>query len=177
MSRIGKLPVSVPSGVKAVIASGSIAIEGPKGKIEHTIPMHIDVKEENGEIHVAPNNNSKQAKADWGTTRSIINNMITGVSEGWKRSLQLNGVGFTAKMSGKQLTVTTGFSHDVSFDIPDDIDCKVSKTTIDLESVNRQRVGQFAAKIRWTWPPEPYLGKGIKYAEEHVRRKAGKTGK
>ncbi len=177
MSRVGKQPVQVPSGVKAAIAPGSVTIEGPKGKIQHKFPEHIVVKEQEGELVVSPKLNNPQAKADWGTTRAMLKNMIKGVTEGWKRSLELNGVGFTAKMNGNKLVVTTGFSHEVGFDIPKGVSCQVTKTTIDLESVDRHQVGQLAAKIRWTWPPEPYLGKGIKYKEESIRRKAGKTGK
>lgn len=126
---------------------------------------------------MSPTAEGKQANANFGTTRANINNMVLGVTKGWKRSLELSGVGFNAKISGKVLTLAVGFSHDVALPIPDAVKCSVNKNTIELESSDRVLLGTFAATIRKVQPPEPYLGKGIKFSEETVRRKAGKTGK
>ena len=177
MSRIGKLPVEIPSGVKVSLAGGEILIEGPKGKLSHPIPSLITVKEEEGNVWVNTDSNAKQAQADFGTTRAIINNMVKGVAEGWQRKLILSGVGFTAKLSGDKLELATGYSHKTTVTIPQGISCKAQKTEIELESCDKQAVGQIAAKIRKVCPPEPYLGKGIRYSDEQIRRKAGKTGK
>jgi large subunit ribosomal protein L6 len=184
MSRVGKRPIEIPSGVKASVASGTVTVEGPKGKLDFKLGADINVVVEQGKILLSPVVSGKgedsiadEHRARFGTARALINNMVTGVSKGWKRSLELNGVGFTAKLQGQVLTLAVGFSHDVVFDLPKEIKCSVTKNTIDLESADRQLVGNYAARIRKTQPPEPYLGKGIKYAEEKVRRKAGKTGK
>lgn len=177
MSRIGKLPVVVPSGVKASVAGDVVNVEGPKGKLSYTVKRGVDVKVTDGKVVVAMTGSDLQSKANYGTTRAIINNMVQGVSKGWKRVLELNGVGYVAKLQGKNLVLAVGFSHDVVLEIPGEVKCAVTKNQIELESVNRELVGTFAAKIRSVQPPEPYLGKGIKYQEETVRRKAGKTGK
>jgi large subunit ribosomal protein L6 len=118
-----------------------------------------------------------QARADYGTARATINNMVLGVSTGWKKTLELNGVGYAAKLQGQKLVLSVGFSHDVTMDVPTSIKCIVAKNSIDMESADREALGTFAAKVRQVQPPEPYLGKGIKYSDEKVRRKAGKTGK
>ncbi len=177
MSRIGKLPVVVPQGVTAAINKGVVDIQGPKGKISFVPSTRVSIKLESGKIILDAPLADKQANADFGTARAVINNMVKGVTTGWKRTLELNGVGYTAKVAGQVIVLTVGFSHDVKIDIPKEVKCVVTKNTIDLESVDRQLVGQLAAKIRKVKPPEPYLGKGIKYSEETVRRKAGKTAK
>lgn len=178
MSRIGKIPVAVPSGVKASFQNGVVSIEGPKGKLSFRPSEGIQVLCESDKIVVSlgsdPGNN---ASANWGTARATINNMVEGVTKSWKRVLELNGVGFNAKLQGQKLTLSVGFSHDVEIDVPKEIKANVTKNSIELESADRQLVGTLAAKIRKVQPPEPYLGKGIKFAEETVRRKAGKTGK
>lgn len=179
MSRVGKLPVAMPSGVKANIKDGIITVEGPKGSVKRVVSSNVVVKVEADKIVVSPNGDkeNRQVRADYGTARSHINNMVKGVTEGWKRSLEMVGVGFTAKMQGETITLSCGFSHDVDMKIPQGIKCTVGKTNIDMESADKELLGTFASKIRKVQPPEPYLGKGIKYSDEVVRRKAGKTGK
>ncbi len=177
MSRIGKLPVAVPQGVKGAIAGNVVSVEGPKGKLSFSVRPGVKVEMAEGNFVVSMTGSDAQSKADYGTTRATINNMVQGVSKGWKRVLELNGVGFAAKLQGKNLVLAVGFSHEVSMELPAEIKANVQKNSIELESANRELVGTFAAKIRQVQPPEPYLGKGIKYAEEKVRRKAGKTGK
>ncbi len=177
MSRIGKLPVAVPQGVTGAIAGNVVSVEGPKGKLSYSVRPGVKVEMAEGNFVVSMTGSDAQSRADYGTTRATINNMVQGVSKGWKRVLELNGVGFAAKLQGKNLVLSVGFSHEVSMELPSEIKANVQKNSIELESANRELVGTFAAKIRQVQPPEPYLGKGIKYAEEKVRRKAGKTGK
>ena len=177
MSRVGKQPVAVPSGVKTAIESGVVRVEGPKGKLEFTPGFGVGVKQEQGQIIVTKVSNGTQANANWGSARAIINNMVLGVSKGFKKSLELNGVGYNAKMQGQTLCLSVGFSHDVNIELPKEVKCTITKNTVELESADKQLVGNLAAKIRMTQPVEPYLGKGIKYTDETVRRKAGKTGK
>ena len=177
MSRVGKKPIEIPAGVKTVIGQqGVITVEGPKGKVEYTPTDNVKVSVKDSCMVVQPINESSQAELDYGTTRSILNSMVVGVTKGWKRSLELNGVGFTATVANNVLTLVVGFSHDVKMPIPKGVTCKVTKNVIDLESSNKQVIGEFAASIRRVYPPEPYLGKGIKYSDETIRRKAGKTG-
>jgi len=177
MSRIGKLPVALPSGVKGGVAGGVVSVEGPKGKLSYTIRPGIGVELVDGKFVVSITGTDLQARADYGTARATINNMVQGVSKGWKKVLELNGVGFNAKVQGQKIVLAVGFSHDVVLDIPTAVKCTVQKNTVELESADREILGTFAAKVRDVQPPEPYLGKGIKYAEEKIRRKAGKTGK
>jgi large subunit ribosomal protein L6 len=177
MSRIGKLPVALPSGVNGAIAGGIVSVEGPKGKLAYTIRPGIAVELVDGKFVVSMTGSDLQARADYGTARATINNMVKGVSTGWKKTLELNGVGFVAKLQGQNLVLSVGFSHDVTMEIPGAIKCNVQKGSIDMESADREILGTFAAKVRDVQPPEPYLGKGIKYSDEKVRRKAGKTGK
>jgi large subunit ribosomal protein L6 len=177
MSRIGKLPVAVPTGVKASVGNGIVNVEGPKGKLTFAIRSGVEVALVDGKFVFTMVGSDMQSKANYGTTRAVVNNMVNGVSKGWKRILELHGVGYTAKLAGSTLTLAVGFSHDVVFEIPNTITAVVSKNLIQLESADREAVGTLAAKIRQVQPPEPYLGKGIKYQEEKVRRKAGKTGK
>ena len=176
MSRVGKLPIELPSGVKVALSGGQIQVEGPKGKLQVLRPSGVDINVEDGSITVKPQDNSRQSKANWGTTRSLINNAVKGVQEGWKKDLVLSGVGFTAQMSGKEVTLATGYSHKSKVVIPEGVTCKVQKQAIALESCDKHLVGQVAAVIRAVCPPEPYLGKGIRYSDEVIRRKAGKTG-
>lgn len=183
MSRIGKIPVAIPNGVKAAVANGIVSIEGPKGKLEYRPARGINVVQENNQFVVSVEKGaSGNTKADFGTTRAQLNNMVQGVSAGWKRSLELVGVGFNAEAQGQKLTLSVGFSHKVVLEVPKEVKVAVRVTAakqvmIDLESANREMVGTMAQKIRRVQPPEPYLGKGIRYVEETVRRKAGKTGK
>jgi large subunit ribosomal protein L6 len=177
MSRIGKLPVALPQGVKGSVSGSVVSIEGPKGKLSYSVRPGVKVELVDGNFVVSMVGSDMQAKADYGTTRATINNMVKGVSAGWKKTLELNGVGYTAKLQGKNLVLAVGFSHDVTMQIPDAIKCAVTKNVVELESSDREMLGTFAAKVRDVQPPEPYLGKGIKYSDEKIRRKAGKTGK
>jgi large subunit ribosomal protein L6 len=177
MSRIGKLPVALPQGVKGAVSGAVVSVEGPKGKLSYTVRPGVKVELNDGKFAVSLIGADGQSKADYGTTRATINNMVKGVSTGWKKILELHGVGYTAKLQGKNLVLAVGFSHEVSMEIPAEIKANVQKNSVELESANRELVGTFAAKIRQVQPPEPYLGKGIKYSDEKVRRKAGKTGK
>lgn len=178
MSRVGKIPVELPGGVTSTVLGGIVEVSGPRGRLSYSPGRGVKVANEDKQMVVilaAPED--KQARANYGTARAIIQNMVVGVTKGWKRSLELSGVGFTAKVAGSELTLTCGFSHEVKLTIPDGVKCSVNKNTIELESSDREQVGTFAARIRKVQPPEPYLGKGIRFSEEVVRRKAGKTGK
>lgn len=175
MSRIGKQPVSLGSGVKAEINGNHISVTGPKGTLSYEYPHGIEVKEENGTLIVTCLNDN--CNAAFGTTRAILNNMVHGVVTPWKKELELQGVGYTVRMDGNVVCLSVGFSHEVHIPVPQGITCSVGKTDITLESIDKQLVGNFAAKLRKVAPPEPYLGKGVRYKDEVVRRKAGKTGK
>jgi large subunit ribosomal protein L6 len=177
MSRIGKQAVVVPQGVKAALQGQRVLIEGPKGKLEYQPKSGVKVVLEGGKLLISRTLDDKQSQANWGTTRAHLNNMVQGVSKGWKKTLELVGVGYNAKIEGTDLVLAVGLSHDVVFPLPKVIKCTITKTTIELESCDKELLGTFAANVRKSQPPEPYLGKGIKYAEEVVRRKAGKAAK
>jgi large subunit ribosomal protein L6 len=183
MSRIGKLPVVVPQGVKGAVSNGMVSVEGPKGRLSMPVAAGISVALEGDKFLVSVSGSDaggledRNIKTMYGTTRALLNNMVVGVTQGWKKSLELVGVGFGAKLQGNSLILTVGFSHDVVLAVPEGVTCQVTKNTIELQSVDKEKVGTFAAKVRDVQPPEPYLGKGIKYAGEAIRRKAGKTGK
>lgn len=177
MSRIGKQAVVVPEKVEVAVQGGLVSVKGPKGTLALNCPSGTSVAVADGKIQVSCFAKSKQAKADFGTTRALVLNMVKGVSRGWSKKLLLNGVGYQAKQAGNSLVLTVGYSHEVSMEIPANVVCKAGGTTIELESADRDLLGMFAAKIRDVAPPEPYLGKGIRYDNETVRRKAGKTGK
>lgn len=177
MSKIGKLPIEVPNGAKVAINGDVVNVEGPKGKLSYTLVRGITVTQDGTALVVEKHKNDKQTRAHFGTARALINNMVLGVTNGWRKELELNGVGFTAKLAGDKLTLATGYSHTVDVIIPKEVSCNVNRNQISLESADKELVGLIAAKIRKVCPPEPYLGKGIKYADEHVRRKAGKAGK
>lgn len=176
MSRIGKLPVALPKGVKASIGSGVIMVEGPKGKLQIPVLPLIEINISEAEAVISTKSNSRQSKANWGTLRALLNNAVKGVTQGWQKDLELQGVGFTAALKGKVLTLATGYSHKSDVVIPDQVDCTVEKQSVKLSSCNKHLLGETAATIRAICPPEPYLGKGIRYVGENVRRKAGKTG-
>ncbi len=177
MSRIGKLPVEIPAGVTVNIGASEIAVQGPKGKLNYVWGTGVSVKQEGKNVIIGVLAADRQAKANYGTTRAQILNMVKGVTKGWQKALELNGVGFTAKLNGKTLVLACGYSHEVKVEIPAGVTAKVEKTRIDLDGANREEIGTLAATIREVCPPEPYLGKGIKYSDEVIRRKAGKTGK
>lgn len=177
MSRIGKQPVELPSGVKASVANGRAVIEGPRGKLEYCCAHGVAIAVAGNTIVVTRTGSGKQADANYGTTRAHLANMVAGVTKGWKKSLEFNGVGYTAALAGNKLTVKVGLSHDVVLELPAGMKCKVERNIVELESNDKQQVGNLAATIRKIRPPEPYLGKGIKYTTEVIKRKAGKTAK
>jgi large subunit ribosomal protein L6 len=175
MSRIGKKPVALPSGVTAKVEGQAISVKGSKGELAFTAPEHVSVTLADAKINVAPRNDTKQARAMWGMTRAMINNLVTGVSKGFERKLEITGVGYKAAVAGKNLQLSLGYSHDISFPIPPGIAIAASKPTeITISGIDKRQVGQVAAEIRALRPPEPYKGKGIKYIDEFIFRKEGK---
>ena len=175
MSRVGKKPVQLPDGIEADIVANQITIKGQKGQLNQTFPESVKLEKEDDKILITPLNETKNAKAAWGMTRTIINNMVLGVSTGFNRNLEINGVGYRASKEANILTLQLGFSHDIKLAIPEDLEVKcVKPTEISISGINKQRVGQFASEIRRLRKPEPYKGKGIKYQEEVIRRKEGK---
>ena len=178
MSRIGRLPVAIPAGVEVSVAEGNVVTaKGPKGTLERTLPVEMEIKVEDGHVTVARPNDLKKMKALHGLTRSLIHNMVVGVSEGYTKTLEVNGVGYRAAKQGKKLTLNLGYSHPVEMEDPDGIETKVEDNKIIVSGISKEKVGQFAAEIRDKRRPEPYKGKGIKYSTETIRRKVGKTGK
>jgi len=185
MSRIGKAPITLPKGVKAVVSGSLLKIEGPKGKLERTCRPEItaEVKEEEGAqvLSFTRDNDSKASRAFHGMERSLANNMVHGCAEGYEKILDVNGVGYKADMKGKDLNLGLGYSHDVEFKVPEGVKASILKegrdVAVKLESCDKQLLGQVAAQIRSLRPPEPYKGKGVKYRDEVIRRKAGKAGK
>ena len=176
MSRIGKMPVAVPPKVKVEIKGQKVFVEGPKGKLDFELPRRTKVKVDGGNILVARDGEDAQAKALHGLSRSILNNMVKGVSEGFVKKLEIQGVGFKAAVQGKVVNLTLGYSHPINYPIPDQISVKVEENTkITIEGPNKQLVGQVASELRSYYPPEPYKGKGVRYVGEHVVRKEGKT--
>lgn len=177
MSRVGKMPVQLPSGVEAKIDGQNIEIKGPKGVLNRTLNDLVKLSLEDGALRVTPVDDSLKARGMWGLTRSLVNNMVLGVSKGFSKVLEINGVGYRAEVSGKTLKLALGFSHPVVMDLPEGISATVDKNTvITLSGINNELLGQTAATVRAFRPPEPYKGKGIKYAEETIRRKVGKAG-
>lgn len=175
MSRVGKLPVALPSGVSASIADKAITIKGAKGQLTLNLTNDVDVKVENNEVSVQPSSDSKRSRAMWGTTRSNINNMVQGVTEGFSRTLEVKGVGFRAAMQGQLLSLNLGFSHEIRVAIPQGIEVKVDKQTIvTISGIDKQLVGQVASEIRALRKPEPYKGKGVRFSDEYVPMKEGK---
>ena len=175
MSRIGKNPVVIPAGVQAALAGEVLNVSGGKGKLSLPITSDVTATIADGAITIAPKDASKRARAMWGTTRALVNNMVTGVSAGFTRTLEINGVGYRAAVQGKVLNLQLGFSHDVPYAIPPGITIVTEKPTMILVSgIDKQLVGQVAAEIRSWRPPEPYKGKGVRYEGEYVRRKEGK---
>ena len=179
MSRIGRKPIASPAGVDVTIADGNVVtVKGPKGTLTETFNGRMTITKEGNEIHVTRPTDEKEDRAIHGLTRTLIHNMVEGVTNGFSKKLEINGVGYRAQKAGKTLTLNLGYSHVITFDEFDDIKFDVpSQTEIIVSGINKQTVGQIAAQIREKRPPEPYLGKGIRYTGEHIRRKAGKTGK
>jgi large subunit ribosomal protein L6 len=175
MSRIGKNPVTIPSGVQVNLAGEVLTVTGSKGKLTLTVSPDVTATIADGSVTIAPNGETKQARAMWGTTRALVNNMVHGVSAGFTRTLEINGVGYRAAVQGGTLNLQLGYSHDIPYPIPENIQIACERPTlIAVSGADRQRVGQVAAEIRSYRPPEPYKGKGIKYSDEVVRRKEGK---
>lgn len=177
MSRIGKLPIQIPAGVTITVDSGTVKVQGPKGNLEQFITPNVTVKVADGELTVTRKDDSKPAKSEHGLMRSLINNMVVGVTDGFEKKLEVNGVGFRVAGGGQNLDMSLGFSHPVKYTAPEGINISVNKMEITVTGHNKQQVGQVAAEIRSLKKPEPYKGKGIKYADEVIIRKAGKTGK
>jgi large subunit ribosomal protein L6 len=175
MSRVGKHPVAIPEGVEVELSGERLTAKGRLGTLSLVVSGEVDAMIEDGSVRIAPKNQTKQARAMWGTTRALVNNMIVGVSQGFTKTLEINGVGYRAAVDGSRLNLQLGYSHDVAFPIPADVKIACERpTVIAVSGADRQRVGQVAAEIRAFRPPEPYKGKGIKYSTETVRRKEGK---
>ena len=175
MSRIGKRPVDLPSGVTAVTSGQTVEVKGPKGSRSFTATDDVDVKVEGNVIRVAPRGSSKRARQQWGMTRTQVANLVTGVTEGFKKELEITGVGYRAQIQGKVLKLQLGYSHDVEYAIPDGVEIACAKPTeIAISGIDQQQVGQVAAEIRAWRKPEPYKGKGVRYKGEYIFRKEGK---
>ena len=177
MSRIGKLPVKIPAGVTITVETDKIVVVGPKGTLEQFALPEVDVKIEGDEAIVTRHSDEKLARSQHGLMRSLINNMVIGVTEGFEKKLEVNGVGFRVNGGGQSLEMHLGFSHPVKYTAPEGVNITVDKMNISVSGISKQQVGQIAAEIRALKKPEPYKGKGIKYADEQIRRKAGKAGK
>ncbi len=175
MSRIGKKAVAIPSGVTASVDGQTVKMKGPKGALELTLPAEVVAKMETGGIKVDPRNETKRARSMWGTSRTLVANLVTGVTKGFEKKLEINGVGYRAAVQGKNLQIALGYSHDVVYPIPAGIAIATPKPTeVVVSGIDRQKVGQVAAEIRGFRKPEPYKGKGVKYAGEYIFRKEGK---
>jgi large subunit ribosomal protein L6 len=175
MSRIGKKAVAVPQGVTAAVEGQTVKIKGPKGAMQVVVHDDIAVKMDKGAIQLDPRHETKRARAQWGTSRTLVNNLIAGVTKGFEEKLEITGVGFRAAVQGKALNLQLGFSHDVNFAIPQGITIATPKPTeVVISGMDKQQVGQVAAEIRGFRPPEPYKGKGVKYVGEYIFRKEGK---
>ena len=178
MSRIGRLPVAIPAGVTVTIAENNkVTVKGPKGELTREFVPEMTIEEKEGHIVVTRPNDLKRNKALHGLTRSLINNMVTGVSNGYEKTLEINGVGYRAAKQGKKLVLTLGYSHPVEMEDPDGVETTVDGNKIVVKGIDKEKVGQYAAEIREKRKPEPYKGKGIKDSDEVIRRKVGKTGK
>jgi len=177
MSRVGKKPIPIPDKTKITFADSLLTVAGEKGTLSQTINPAIGLKIEGGVMNVTMVSEDRNSRALQGLTRSLVANMITGVNQGFERKLEINGIGYRAELSGKQIVLHVGYSNPVAFNLPEGINAAVAKNNnIILSGIDKQKIGLAAAAIRKIRPPEPYKGKGIKYAEEHIRRKAGKTG-
>ena len=176
MSRVGKKPIEIPSNVKVNLDGKTVKIEGPKGKLEERMHQRMSAEVNENQLIVSRPSDNKLDKSLHGLTRSLIQNMVIGVTEGYKKELEIHGVGMRAQLQGKKIVLQLGFSHPVNYDIPEGISVVVPKPTqIEIAGIDKQLVGEVAAEIRHFYKPEPYKGKGIRYKGEHVRRKAGKT--
>ena len=178
MSRIGRMPIAIPDGVTVTLADNNqVTVKGPKGTLERVLPAEMDIKQEGSEIIVTRPNDLKKMKSLHGLTRTLIHNMVVGVTAGYEKTLEVNGVGYRASKSGNKLTLNLGYSHPVEMSDPEGLEAVVDGNKIIVKGIDKEKVGQYAAEIRDKRRPEPYKGKGIKYADEVIRRKVGKTGK
>ena len=178
MSRIGKMPIAVPAGVTVEIAENNkVTVKGPKGELSRTLAPEMEIKQDGDTITVSRPNDLKRNRALHGLTRTLLNNMIIGVTDGYTKTLEVNGVGYRAAKQGKKLVLNLGYSHPVEMEDPEGLETKVEDNKIIVSGIDKEKVGQYAAEIRSTRAPEPYKGKGIKYDYEVIRRKVGKTGK
>ena len=179
MSRIGRMPIAIPAGVTVTIAENNkVTVKGPKGTLERVLPAEMSIKEEDGQIIVTRPSDLKKMKSLHGLTRTLINNMIVGVTAGYEKKLEINGVGYRAQKQGKKLVLSLGYSHPVEMEDPEGLESTMEgQNVIVVKGIDKEKVGQYAAEIRDKRRPEPYKGKGIKYADEVIRRKVGKTGK
>ena len=178
MSRIGRMPIAIPAGVTVEVAENNkVTVKGPKGTLERVLPAEMEIKVEGAEVVVSRPNDLKKMKSLHGLTRTLVNNMVVGVTSGYEKKLEVNGVGYKVAKAGKKLTLSLGFSHPVEMNDPEGIETVVDGNVIVVKGIDKEKVGQFAAEIRDKRRPEPYKGKGIKYADEVIRRKVGKTGK
>ena len=178
MSRIGRLPVAIPAGVTVEVAENNVVtVKGPKGTLTKELPTEMEIKVEGEEVTVTRPNDLKKMKSLHGLTRTLINNMVIGVTQGYEKVLEVNGVGYRAAKQGKKLVLNLGYSHPVEMEDPEGLESKVDGNKIIVSGIDKEKVGQYAAEIRDKRKPEPYKGKGIKYADEVIRRKVGKTGK
>lgn len=179
MSRIGRMPIAIPAGVTVEIAENNkVTVKGPKGTLERVLPAEMSIKEEDGQIIVTRPSDLKKMKSLHGLTRTLINNMIVGVTAGYEKKLEINGVGYRAQKQGKKLVLSLGYSHPVEMEDPEGLESTMEgQNVIIVKGIDKEKVGQYAAEIRDKRRPEPYKGKGIKYADEVIRRKVGKTGK
>ncbi len=176
MSRIGKQPIALPTNVKVEVKGQKVSVEGPKGKLNWELPQRTSLKVENGQIVVSRAGDDAQAKALHGLSRALVNNMVKGVSDGFVKKLEIQGVGFKAAVTGRVVNLNLGFSHPINYTVPDQIKVTVEENTkLTIEGPDKALVGKVASEIRSYYPPEPYKGKGVRYAGEHVQRKEGKT--
>lgn len=176
MSRIGKKPVALPSGVTANVDGQTISVKGPKGELAVTVVDECSVALGDNGIEVSPRGQDKRSRSMWGMSRTLVDNIVVGVSDGFEKKLELNGVGYRAQAQGSKLTLALGYSNDVIYEVPEGVSVAVPKPTeITVSGIDKQRVGQVAAEIRKFRPPEPYKGKGVKYADEYIFRKEGKN--
>ncbi len=178
MSRIGRMPIAVPAGVTVDIAENNkVTVKGPKGTLERVLPAEMEIKQEDGHLIVTRPNDLKKMKSLHGLTRTLLHNMVVGVTDGFTKELEVNGVGYRAAKQGKKLVLSLGYSHPVEMEDPEGLESTVDGNKIIVKGIDKEKVGQYAAEIRAKRAPEPYKGKGIKYADEVIRRKVGKTGK
>ena len=178
MSRIGRMPIAIPAGVTVELAENNqVTVKGPKGTLSRVLPSEMEIKVEGSEVTVTRPNDLKKMKSLHGLTRTLIHNMVVGVTDGFTKELEVNGVGYRASKAGKKLTLNLGYSHPVEMEDPEGLESTVDGNKIIVKGIDKEKVGQYAAEIRDKRRPEPYKGKGIKYADEVIRRKVGKTGK